>query len=76
MPMLNGNVLTFVQAYSVTKAAQIHLVKSLALIAGPIRVNSVSPGVLMTVRIFIPDFNHILLTFLKGLGQAVPDVQN
>lgn len=32
-----------------TKAAQIHLVKSLALIAGPIRVNSVSPGVLMTV---------------------------
>lgn len=34
-----------------TKAAQIHLVKSLALIAGPIRVNSVSPGVLMTVRI-------------------------
>jgi NAD(P)-dependent dehydrogenase (short-subunit alcohol dehydrogenase family) len=41
----------FDQAYSVTKAAQIHLVKSLALIAGPIRVNSVSPGVLMTVRI-------------------------
>ncbi|PMD65777.1 NAD(P)-binding protein [Hyaloscypha bicolor E] len=35
-------------AYSVTKAAQIHLVKSLALISGPIRVNSVSPGVLMT----------------------------
>jgi NAD(P)-dependent dehydrogenase (short-subunit alcohol dehydrogenase family) len=33
----------------VTKAAQIHLVKSLALIAGPIRINSVSPGVLMTV---------------------------
>jgi len=35
-------------AYSVTKAAQIHLVKSLALIAGPIRVNSVSPGLLLT----------------------------
>jgi NAD(P)-dependent dehydrogenase (short-subunit alcohol dehydrogenase family) len=35
----------------VTKAAQIHLVKSLALIAGPIRVNSVSPGILFTVRI-------------------------
>jgi len=36
-------------AYSVTKAAQIHLVKSLATIAGPhIRVNSVSPGILLT----------------------------
>ncbi|KAF8849195.1 NAD(P)-binding protein [Acephala macrosclerotiorum] len=35
-------------AYSVTKAAQIHLVKSLALIAGPVRVNSVSPGILLT----------------------------
>lgn len=35
-------------AYSVTKAAQIHLVKSLALTCGPIRVNSVSPGLLMT----------------------------
>jgi NAD(P)-dependent dehydrogenase (short-subunit alcohol dehydrogenase family) len=38
------------KAYSVTKAAQIHLVKGLASIAGPkIRVNSVSPGILMTV---------------------------
>ncbi|KAJ5505526.1 Short-chain dehydrogenase/reductase SDR [Penicillium expansum] len=36
-------------AYAVTKAALIHLVKSLAVIAGPkIRVNSVAPGVLMT----------------------------
>ncbi|TVY53109.1 Granaticin polyketide synthase putative ketoacyl reductase 2 [Lachnellula cervina] len=36
-------------AYSVTKAAQIHLVKSLAKISGPrIRVNSVSPGLLLT----------------------------
>ncbi|KAL4864250.1 hypothetical protein BDV12DRAFT_205840 [Aspergillus spectabilis] len=36
-------------AYAVTKAALIHLVKGLAVIAGPkIRVNSVSPGVLMT----------------------------
>ncbi|KAF2436203.1 NAD(P)-binding protein [Tothia fuscella] len=35
--------------YSVTKAAQIHLVKGLALICGPkIRVNSVSPGLLLT----------------------------
>lgn len=33
-----------------TKAAQIHLVKGLAMIASPrIRVNSVSPGVLLTV---------------------------
>ncbi|KAF6813338.1 short-chain dehydrogenase [Colletotrichum sojae] len=36
-------------AYSVTKAAQIHLVKALAIAAGPrIRVNSVSPGLLLT----------------------------
>ncbi|KAG4438895.1 hypothetical protein IFR05_005630 [Cadophora sp. M221] len=36
-------------AYSVTKAAQIHLVKTLATISGPhIRVNSVSPGLLLT----------------------------
>lgn len=36
-------------AYSVTKAAQIHLVKGLAVILAPkIRVNSVSPGMLLT----------------------------
>ncbi|KAF5527845.1 hypothetical protein COL154_000910 [Colletotrichum chrysophilum] len=36
-------------AYAVTKAAQIHLVKALAMAAGPrIRVNSVSPGLLLT----------------------------
>ncbi|KAL1897605.1 hypothetical protein Sste5346_003911 [Sporothrix stenoceras] len=36
-------------AYDVTKAAQIHLIKSLAVIAAPkIRVNCVSPGILMT----------------------------
>ncbi|ETS86643.1 hypothetical protein PFICI_00471 [Pestalotiopsis fici W106-1] len=36
-------------AYSVTKAAQIHLVKALANMAAPkIRVNSVSPGLLLT----------------------------
>lgn len=36
-------------AYSVTKAAQLHLVKALAKISGPaIRVNSVSPGILLT----------------------------
>ncbi|KAG0649117.1 Granaticin polyketide synthase ketoacyl reductase 2 [Hyphodiscus hymeniophilus] len=35
--------------YSVTKAAQIHLVKGLATIASPrVRVNSVSPGLLLT----------------------------
>ncbi|KAF4257332.1 hypothetical protein KXW98_003662 [Aspergillus fumigatus] len=35
--------------YAVTKAALIHLVKSLAIIAAPkIRVNSVSPGILLT----------------------------
>jgi NAD(P)-dependent dehydrogenase (short-subunit alcohol dehydrogenase family) len=36
-------------AYSVTKAAQIHLVKGLAVSAGPnIRVNTVSPGLMLT----------------------------
>lgn len=38
-----------------TKAALIHLVRSLAVIAAPnIRVNSVAPGVLLTVRPFFP----------------------
>lgn len=38
-------------AYAVTKAAQLHLAKGLAQIAAPeIRVNSVSPGLLLTVR--------------------------
>ncbi|KAI1500061.1 short chain dehydrogenase [Biscogniauxia marginata] len=42
---VNGSSL----AYSVTKAAQIHLVKALAVMAAPnIRVNSVSPGLLLT----------------------------
>ncbi|KAI0187391.1 short chain dehydrogenase [Xylaria flabelliformis] len=36
-------------AYSITKAAQLHLVKALAVMAAPkIRVNSVSPGLLLT----------------------------
>ncbi|KAK0630020.1 hypothetical protein B0T17DRAFT_589640 [Bombardia bombarda] len=36
-------------AYSVTKAAQIHLAKGLALLAAPkIRVNTVSPGLMLT----------------------------
>ncbi|OCL10294.1 NAD(P)-binding protein, partial [Glonium stellatum] len=35
--------------YAVTKAAQIHLMKSLAVICAPkIRVNSVSPGMMLT----------------------------
>jgi NAD(P)-dependent dehydrogenase (short-subunit alcohol dehydrogenase family) len=38
------------QAYSVTKAAQLHLSKSLAMVMAPsIRVNSVSPGFMETV---------------------------
>ena len=36
-------------AYAVTKAATVHLSKSLAVIAAPkIRVNTVSPGLLLT----------------------------
>lgn len=43
-------LLTFLKAYSVTKAAQIHLVKGLAISAGPnIRVNTISPGLMLTV---------------------------
>jgi NAD(P)-dependent dehydrogenase (short-subunit alcohol dehydrogenase family) len=42
--------LTLAQAYSVTKAAQIHLSKTLATVMAPsIRVNSVSPGFMETV---------------------------
>ncbi len=42
------------QPYAVTKAAQIHLIKSLAVIAAPtIRVNCTSPGVLLTVSIVV-----------------------
>ncbi|KAI1434571.1 short chain dehydrogenase [Xylaria sp. CBS 124048] len=42
---VNGSSL----AYSVTKAAQLHLAKALAVMAAPkIRVNSVSPGLLLT----------------------------
>jgi NAD(P)-dependent dehydrogenase (short-subunit alcohol dehydrogenase family) len=55
----------------VTKAAQIHLVKSLALIAGPIRVNSVSPGILLTVRIPTPRLLHVLLTRIEGMGSEI-----
>lgn len=40
------------QAYAVTKAAQIYLAKTLALVCAPkIRVNSVSPGMMLTVRL-------------------------
>lgn len=38
------------KAYAVTKAAQVHLIKCLAGVVGPkVRVNCVSPGILMTV---------------------------
>jgi len=43
--------MTLFKAYSVTKAAQIHMVKGLACMVAPkIRVNSISPGLLQTVR--------------------------
>ena len=46
-----GEEADLLQAYSVTKAAQIHLIKGLALAAGPkVRVNTVSPGLMLTVR--------------------------
>ncbi|KAK4693016.1 hypothetical protein P7C71_g4303, partial [Lecanoromycetidae sp. Uapishka_2] len=44
-----SSLISFYQAYAVTKAAQIHLVKSLATIVSPrIRVNSVAPAILLT----------------------------
>jgi NAD(P)-dependent dehydrogenase (short-subunit alcohol dehydrogenase family) len=44
-----------VQPYAVTKAAQIHLGKCLAKIAAPsVRVNTISPGILLTVCEFFP----------------------
>ncbi|KAI1385090.1 NAD(P)-binding protein [Hypoxylon trugodes] len=65
-------------AYAVTKAAQIHLAKALASMAAPkIRVNSVSPGLLMTE--WIDDFpkeskeTHLQKTKLKRFV-AVEDV--
>lgn len=49
-------------AYSVTKAAQLHLAKGLAMISAPkIRVNSVSPGLLLTVRL-----NDYFLSFFHS----------
>ncbi|KAK0731676.1 hypothetical protein B0H67DRAFT_597512 [Lasiosphaeris hirsuta] len=48
-------------AYAVTKAAQIHLVKGLATMAAPkIRVNSVSPGLILT------DVAEQVLCFIKS----------
>lgn len=44
-------------AYAVTKAAQIHLVKGLAILASPrVRVNSVSPGLMLTVSLYAIDY--------------------
>ena len=52
-PMVKA-LLTSGQAYAVTKSAQIHLVKCLAVIASPnIRVNCVSPSMMLTVSVFL-----------------------
>lgn len=52
-------------AYSVTKAAQIHLARGLAIMAAPrIRVNTVSPGLMLTVCHFCFCFR---VTFLANL---------
>lgn len=65
-------------AYSVTKAAQIHLMKHLANLAAPkIRVNTVSPGLLLTDwGMNFPEKtrdNHISQTKLKKIA-TVEDV--
>ncbi len=58
--------------------AQIHLVKALALTAGSqkIRVNSVSPGLLLTVSFKPAPKNASKLAHkLLGMGPAIPPVQ-
>ena len=63
--------------YSVTKAAQIHLVKGLALICGPkIRCNVVSPGLLLTEwgQRFSED--KIQATIEKSMLKRVPTVED
>jgi len=67
-----------IQAYSVTKAAQIHLIKSLASIVSPrVRVNSVSPGILMTVHPPVTYTSPIAYKpptdiSLLGMGSEIP----
>ncbi|PQE04845.1 short chain dehydrogenase protein [Rutstroemia sp. NJR-2017a BBW] len=56
-------------AYSVTKAAQIHLIKALA-VTSTIRVNTVSPGLMLTVRISL---SHSLIPFLLDWGLQFPE---
>lgn len=53
-------------AYAVTKAAHLHLAKALAMLAAPkVRVNSVSPGLLLTVSqtLHCVPFSLLLLFF-------------
>lgn len=62
-------------AYSVSKAGQIHLVKGLAKLCGPkIRVNSISPGLIMTDwgQRFDEDFktNYKNRTLLKKIAEV------
>lgn len=62
------------QPYATSKAAQIHLVKCLASICAPsIRVNCVSPALLLTVRYERPyrSGSHTLTQSL-GLGALFP----
>lgn len=59
--------------YAVTKAAQIHLAKSLAVIAAPrIRVNSVAPGVLLTVKLPLQPTKCVVADADSGMGSFVP----
>jgi NAD(P)-dependent dehydrogenase (short-subunit alcohol dehydrogenase family) len=63
--------------YSVTKAAQIHLIKGLALICGPkIRCNAVSPGLMLTEwgQRFPED--KIQATIEKSMLKSLPTVED
>ena len=68
-------MLTNIQAYSVTKSAQIHLMKCLAVIASPeIRVNSVSPGMLLTVCTILC-LHDPKLTMVQEWGLSFPQAK-
>ncbi|VTT55156.1 unnamed protein product [Fusarium fujikuroi] len=59
--------------YAVTKAAQIHLGKCLAKIAAPsIRVNTISPGILLTVCDSLPVVRGFNLIFVQEWGLSFP----
>lgn len=57
-----------------TKAAQIYLVKALAKLVGPtVRVNSVSPGILLTVRFLSIKVKNMIADIEQDWGRQFPE---